>query len=93
MSGNPGFLIGEKDGVELAYSQEYTPESVDILYEIGSSITVKDKLDALVTSYGFGIKFIDENETFTIPENKAHITAGLLTNCGLINNCELLVIL
>lgn len=44
MAGNPKFLIAEKDGQEFGFSQEYIPESVDVLFEIGGALTVKDKI-------------------------------------------------
>lgn len=97
MSGNPRFLIGEKDGVELEYNEEYIPESADILYEEGDTVTVKSKLDELeqLTSYpyGYGVKFIDDNELFVVPHDKCHVTEGLLINYGLIDNCNILVVL
>ena len=37
MSGSPKFLIGEINGVELEYNEEYVPESQDILFELSDT--------------------------------------------------------
>jgi len=93
MSGSPRFLIGEINGVELEYNEEYVPESQDILFELGDTVTVKDKLDELEFGFGYGVKLIAMGETFTVPKDKAHITKGIVVNDGILNNCGLMVIL
>ena len=93
MAGNPKVLIGEINGVELEFNEEYCLESEDIFYVLGDTVTVKDKLDELEFGFGYSVKFIASDEVFTVPENKAHLTKGIIVNEGIINNCGLMVIL
>lgn len=41
---NTKFIISEKDGVEFEFNSEYIPESDDVLYVVGQSETVKDRI-------------------------------------------------
>ena len=51
MSGNPKFIIAEKDGVELQFHEEYVPEAVDVTFDpTGTNFSATETQAAIVES-------------------------------------------